>query len=43
METSISSIIIDESPNATHMSEITGAGDSFGGRSEKVNKKVNKS
>ena len=43
VEASIASIITDESSTATPMSEITGAGDSFVGRAEKVSKKGNKS
>ena len=43
MEASIASIITDESSTATPMSEITGAGDSFGGQADKVSKKGNKS
>ena len=43
IEASIASIVTDESSSATTMSEITGAGDSFGGRAEKVSKKGNKS
>ena len=43
MEASIVSIIMDELSSATPMSEIPGAGDSFGGRAEKVSKEGNKS
>ena len=43
MEASIVYIIMDELSIATPMSEITGAGNYFGGRSEKVIKKSNKS
>ena len=42
MEASIASIITDKSSSATPMIEITGSGDSFGGRSEKVVNKGNK-
>ena len=43
MEAYIASIITDELSSAIPMSEITGSSDSFGGRSEKVSKKGNKS
>ena len=43
MEAPIASKITDKSSSKTSMIEITGAGDSFGGRSEKVRKKGNKS
>ena len=43
IEASIASIVTDDSTSATTLSEITGAGDSFGGRAEKVSKKGNKS
>ena len=42
IEASITSIVTDDSTSAKTMSEITGAGDSFGGRAEKVSKKGNK-
>ena len=42
-EASIASIITDESSSATKISEITGAGYSFGGISDRVSKKGNKS
>ena len=43
IEASIASIVTDDSTSATTMSDTTGAGNSFGGRAEKVSKKGNKS